>query len=43
MMQEILVYVTVFVAVVYLFWKYTMPKKKKATNNSCGQSDCGCH
>lgn len=43
-MQDILVYVTVLTALVYLFYKYIIPQKQKAGKKSaCGKDDCGCH
>ena len=46
MMQEILVYITLGIAVVYLLWKFLLPKRllaSKKTTKNCGQDDCGCH
>ncbi|WP_281764118.1 hypothetical protein [Neptunitalea lumnitzerae] len=44
MMQEILVYASVLGALLYLFYKYNMPKRQKINRNSgCGKDDCGCH
>lgn len=43
-MQEILVYITVLVALVYLFYKYAVPAREKSNKkSSCGKDDCGCH
>ncbi|PHR70714.1 MAG: FeoB-associated Cys-rich membrane protein [Lutibacter sp.] len=39
--QEILVYITVLLAVAFLVKKYFY-KPKKSTK-SCGKNDCGCH
>lgn len=39
--QEILVYITVFLAVAYLVNKYFYKPKKTA--KSCGKDKCGCH
>ena len=39
--QEILVYITVFLAVAYLVKKYFYKPKK--TSKSCGEDNCGCH
>lgn len=44
--QQILVYLFLFLAVGYLFIKYFLPKRlklKKAKNaKGCSSSDCGC-
>jgi len=40
-LQEILVFITVIAAIVFLAKKYFF--KKKATDKSCGQGSCGCH
>ena len=39
--QEILVYITVLLAVAFLVKKYFFKPKKDA--KSCGKGDCGCH
>ena len=39
--QEILVYISVFLAVIFLAKKYFYKPKK--TTKSCGKDDCGCH
>lgn len=39
--QEILVYITVLLAVGFLVKKYFFKTKKNT--NSCGKGDCGCH
>jgi hypothetical protein len=44
--QQLLVYVIVAVAIVYLVWKFILPKSmvfgKKKNSKSCGQDNCGC-
>lgn len=46
-LQDILVYITVAVAVGYLVKKFLLPKSlfagKKSNSKSCGGGDCGCH
>lgn len=46
LLQNILVYITVAVAVAYMAKKFLIPKSvfagKKKTK-SCGNDDCGCH
>jgi len=41
MFQEIIAFLTLGIAVVYLFKKFCLKKKKKDKN--CGGTDCGCH
>lgn len=41
MLQEILAYITLAIAVVFLFKKFFIKKKKKSDKN-CGD-DCSCH
>lgn len=41
LLQNILMYLTLGIAVFFLVKKYLWPKKK--TSKSCGQNDCGCH
>lgn len=45
--QLILVYLTLALALGYLLKKFVIPKKylsaKKSGSPSCGQDDCGCH
>jgi hypothetical protein len=41
MFQEIIAFLTLGIAVVYLFKKFFLKKKKKDKN--CGGTDCGCH
>ncbi|MEZ4810072.1 MAG: hypothetical protein R2819_06895 [Allomuricauda sp.] len=45
-LQHILVYVLLAAALVYLVWKFVLPKSlipgKKKTSKSCGQDGCGC-
>ncbi|WP_309614376.1 FeoB-associated Cys-rich membrane protein [Flavobacterium sp.] len=38
--QEVLVYLTVIVAIAFLFRKFIFGKKSK---KNCGDDDCGCH
>ncbi len=44
--QNILAYLILTLAVVYLVWKYFLPKSlipfKKGNSKACGQDDCGC-
>lgn len=46
-LQPILVYLTVAIAVGYLVFKFLIPKalfsNGKNNSKSCGQKDCGCH
>ncbi len=45
-LQNILVYLTLFVALAYLVNKFLLPKKyrigRKDTSSGCGNDDCGC-
>ena len=44
--QEILVYLTLLIALGYLIRKFLLPKKffaGKKSNQGCGEDDCGCH
>ncbi|MGO4819962.1 MULTISPECIES: FeoB-associated Cys-rich membrane protein [unclassified Flavobacterium] len=41
MLQEIIAFITLAVAVGFLIKKYFFKKKKSAKN--CGSDDCGCH
>ncbi|CAM3401906.1 hypothetical protein [Zobellia roscoffensis] len=47
MIQPILVYIILAVAVGYLVKKFFLPKalfaSKKGNNKACGQDGCGCH
>lgn len=47
LLQSILVYITLTIAVGYLVKKYILPKSlfstKKGNNKACGDGDCGCH
>ncbi|WP_299171539.1 hypothetical protein [uncultured Allomuricauda sp.] len=44
--QQILVYLTLALAVGYLVWKFILPKtlvkSKKNASKACGQDGCGC-
>ena len=43
--QEILVYLTLLVALGYLVRKFLIPKKYlagKKSDHACGEDDCGC-
>jgi hypothetical protein len=46
-LQIILVYITLALAIVYLLKKFILPKRlfgiKKTSKEGCGQEDCGCH
>ncbi len=44
--QEILVYATLAIAVLYLVRKFLIPRRfltAKKTEKPCGHDDCGCH
>ncbi|XLS29477.1 FeoB-associated Cys-rich membrane protein [Flavobacteriaceae bacterium M23B6Z8] len=46
--QNILVYLTVIIAVTYLIKKFFFPQysftgKKKIASKACGKDGCGCH
>ncbi|MGB5360221.1 MAG: hypothetical protein WBM94_05785 [Eudoraea sp.] len=45
--QPILVYLTLAIAIFYIAKKYLLPKRlfssKKAAKGSCEQGNCGCH
>ncbi len=45
--QDILVYITVAIAVGYLVKKFLLPRslfaRKKNSSKGCGEGDCGCH
>lgn len=47
MLQQILVYITLAIAVGYIALKFFIPKSiwssKKSSSKACGQDDCGCH
>ncbi|QWX83838.1 hypothetical protein H0I23_15505 [Cellulophaga sp. HaHaR_3_176] len=47
MIQNILMYLTLAVAIGYVVKKYFLPKKlsaiKKQNQKACGSTDCGCH
>lgn len=46
-LQLVLVYITLAVAVAYIVKKFFLPKalfaSKKSNSKGCGQDDCGCH
>ncbi|EAR02545.1 hypothetical protein FB2170_04640 [Maribacter sp. HTCC2170] len=46
-LQEILVYLIVFMAFGFILKKFFLPKSlfstKKESKKICGQEDCGCH
>jgi len=46
-LQPILVYIVLAIAVAYLVKKFFLPKalfvSKKNNSKACGQDDCGCH
>ncbi len=43
MLQEILTYFTLAIAVVFLFKKFFVKKKKINSDKNCGNGDCGCN
>lgn len=47
MLQQVLVYITLVIAVGYIALKFFIPKSiwssKKSSSKACGQKDCGCH
>lgn len=46
LLQQILAYSILMVAVGYLVWRFLLPKpvtgSKKEDTKACGQNDCGC-
>lgn len=42
MLQEILAYITLGIAVAFLFKKFFIKKKKDKSDKNCGD-DCNCH
>ncbi|MBT8292630.1 hypothetical protein [uncultured Eudoraea sp.] len=46
-LQPILVYLTLAIAIFYLAKKYLLPKRlfasKKGTKSGCEEGNCGCH
>ncbi len=46
-LQQILVYLIVLLAVAYIVKKFFLPKTlfatKKKSTKGCGENDCGCH
>ena len=47
LLQNILAYLILALAVGYLLWKFILPKSlvrsKNVASKSCGQDDCRCH
>lgn len=47
LLQNILMYLTLAIAIGYISKKYLLPKRlfssKKQSEKSCGSNDCGCH
>jgi uncharacterized membrane protein YuzA (DUF378 family) len=43
MLQEILAYITLGIAVVFLINKFFFKKKKNKSDKNCGENDCGCN
>jgi len=47
LLQSLLVYLTLALAVGYLLKKFFLPKRlfasKKGNSKNCGEGDCGCH
>nr|WP_299339590.1 hypothetical protein [Allomuricauda sp.] len=47
LVQNILAYLILVLAVGYLAWKFILPKSLlgvgKKDTKACGQDDCGCH
>lgn len=42
--QNILTFIAIIAAVVYLFQKFgVIPSRKKVKTKACGTNDCGCH
>ncbi|RVT79831.1 FeoB-associated Cys-rich membrane protein [Flavobacterium sufflavum] len=41
MFQQIIAFLALGIAVIYLFKKFVLKKKKK--DKDCGGGDCGCH
>lgn len=46
-LQPILVYITLGLALGYLLYKFIIPRRYlspgKKTDSACGQDNCGCH
>jgi len=46
-LQQVLVYVTLFLAIGYIVKKFFLPKTlfatKKSSTKACGQDNCGCN
>ncbi len=46
-LQQILVYITLAIAIGYIAVKFFIPKSiwssKKNSSKGCGDNDCGCH
>ncbi len=50
LLQTVLVYIILIIAVGYILKKFFLPKalfasknEKKGLGKACGQNDCGCH
>jgi glycopeptide antibiotics resistance protein len=43
MVQEVLVFITLGIAVAFLFKKFFIKKKKNKLDKNCGSDDCGCN
>lgn len=47
LIQPILAYTTLALAIGYIVFKFFIPKSilstKKKTGKACGENDCGCH
>jgi len=45
--QQVLVYITLAIAIGYILKKFFLPKSlfgvNKQNSKACGQDDCGCH
>lgn len=45
--QHILMYLTLALAIGYLVWKFILPKSlisnKKKASKACGEDECGCN
>ena len=43
LVQSILVYLALAVAIGYLVWKFLWPKRALASKKDCGNDNCGCN